>query len=496
MNTVLCYLRKLAAVENSRSLGDRELLRRFVEERDEAAFATLVERHGPLVLGVCRRTLRNEQDAEDVLQATFLVLVRKAGSISRQDAVGSWLYGVAHRLALKVRAQTARWQAAQEKYAAEATRPTATDSLSVAESQRLLDEELQCLPEKYRAPILLCCLEGKSRDEAARELGWAAGAVKIRLERGRDLLRRRLARRGLTLSTALFTTLLATDAVAATLPVRLVANLVEVGMKFAAGQSLTGLVPASVHTLAQGMLQAMAAAKLKAAASIVLLVGVLGAGAGAFTYMRLGRISETPHELPSNEFAFGRPRAQSLSEPAAVEETRPESSLPAPVPASAEKSDPRPESRTAAGVIRSVQGDRQALTVRIQEMDTTYPLASEVRVFIDGREARLDDLRAAYRVKITLTEDEKQILRVAAEGQVVSCSLRTVDADRHTIMVLWRQGDLRTSPSLRTLDVARDARVLIEGKQAQLADLEQGMELRFQFSVDGKTILGIETMAK
>lgn len=168
MKTILRYIRNLAAVESRRNLADAELLRRFIDERDEAAFAALVDRHGPMVLSACRRVLRNDQDAEDVLQGTYLVLARRANSIRRFNSVGSWLYGVAYRLALKMRAKNIR-QRRQEEMAGNRTR--ADDEVTSNEVSAILDEELQRLPEKYRVPLLLCCLEGKSRDEAAVELG-------------------------------------------------------------------------------------------------------------------------------------------------------------------------------------------------------------------------------------------------------------------------------------------------------------------------------------
>jgi RNA polymerase sigma factor (sigma-70 family) len=231
MDTLLRYIRNMVAVEDARKLADQALPRRFIDHRDEAAFAALVDRYAPLVLSACRRLLPREQDAEDVLQATFLVLVRKAGSIRKHESVGSWLYGTAFRLARKARAAEVR-RKTHERAAAEAL-PPANPPLTWDDLGAVLDEELQALPDRYRAPLLLCCLQDKSRDEAARELGWAPGAVKIRLERGRELLRGRLARRGITLSVAF----LASSVASAAVPVRTIASVVEQSMRFAAGQA-------------------------------------------------------------------------------------------------------------------------------------------------------------------------------------------------------------------------------------------------------------------
>src|SRR5207248_2259038 len=192
LGTLLRHIQHLAGPGAPAEVSDRELLTRFAVRREEAAFATLVQRHGPLVLGVCRRLLRREQDAEDVFQATFLVLARKAGSVRWRDSVAPWLHAVAHRLALKARAEAVR-RRRHERQAAEARPAADAGDLSWREAAAILEEELGRLPERYRAPLLMCCWEGKARDEAARLLGWTVGAVKGRLERGRELLRKRLA---------------------------------------------------------------------------------------------------------------------------------------------------------------------------------------------------------------------------------------------------------------------------------------------------------------
>lgn len=195
--------------------SDATLLERFVTFREEAAFATLVQRHGPRVLGTCRRIVRNEHDAEEVSQATFLVLARKAGEIPWRESVGAWLCAVAQRLALNARAGVSRrsrfefpvaalagataWADAGFEALPDDCHPQADPLAEIArrELRRVLNEELSCLPEKYRAPMVLCYLEGMTNEEAARELGWPSGSMSRRLERARTLLRQRLASRGM-----------------------------------------------------------------------------------------------------------------------------------------------------------------------------------------------------------------------------------------------------------------------------------------------------------
>jgi RNA polymerase sigma factor (sigma-70 family) len=173
---------------------DRELLEAFVEQSDEKAFAALVRRHGPMVLSVCRRVLRQAEDSEDAFQATFLVLARKAGRLRRPDLLANWLYGVAYRTAQHARDRIAR-RLQREREAASMPAPRSELLTSLNELGRLLDEELHRLPEKYRLPLVLCYLEGKTNKEAASLLGWPSGSMSHRLERGRNLLRDRLAAR-------------------------------------------------------------------------------------------------------------------------------------------------------------------------------------------------------------------------------------------------------------------------------------------------------------
>src|SRR5215472_4077824 len=188
------FLRQIAGPPLDHDLTDRHLLERFVSAQDQAAFAALVQRHGPMVLGVCRRLLRDAHEAEDAFQATFLVLVHKARSIDRPELLGPWLYGVAVRIAGQAR-QAARRRAREREAAA---MPDGDPSVELVwrELRQVLDEELGRLAQKYRAPLVLVYLEGKTTEEVARQLGCPKGTVQSRLARGRDRLRQRLVRRG------------------------------------------------------------------------------------------------------------------------------------------------------------------------------------------------------------------------------------------------------------------------------------------------------------
>jgi RNA polymerase sigma-70 factor (ECF subfamily) len=243
---------------------DRQLLERFVRRRDEEAFALLVRRHGPLVLGVCQRVLEHQQDAEDAFQATFLVLVRKARSLSRPELLANWLYGVAYRTARKARVAARRRRSHEGRVV---TLPAGDPVAALAEGElrAVLDEEIKRLPEKYRAPVLLCDVEGLTHEEAARRLGWPVGSMSSRLARGRELLRDRLAGRCGATPTGV-TPLLGVLAVGVPLPLQ--------------QATAQGLFTAAAESLAAGLVRAMARQKLRLLLAVVLAVLALAAGTG------------------------------------------------------------------------------------------------------------------------------------------------------------------------------------------------------------------------
>jgi len=199
---------------------DRQLLRQFADRQDPSAFATLIQRHGPVVLGVCRRVLNHEQEAEDAFQATFLVLVRKAGSLERPELLGNWLYGVAYRTAQKARARLARRRHHERSVPPMAISEPESD-LFWQDLRGLLDDELRQLPPKYRLPLVLCYLEGMTNHQAAQRLGWPVGSMSYRLARGRQMLRQRLRARRQMLSGMFVLALLERHAAPAQVPSRL-----------------------------------------------------------------------------------------------------------------------------------------------------------------------------------------------------------------------------------------------------------------------------------
>jgi RNA polymerase sigma factor (sigma-70 family) len=281
-------LRRLVLLGGASGLTDAELLERFLTLRDEAAFESLVRRHGPMVLAVCRRVLHHDQDAEDAFQATFLVLVRKAATIWPRHMLPNWLFGVAYRTALAAKTAAARRRLRERQ-----ANPMISTDAPVTDLWRdlrpILDEELSHLPNKYRVPIVLCDLEGKSRQEAARQLGWLPGTLSGRLARARGLLAKRLTRRGLTISGTVLAVAFGQNLATASVPPSLLASTIKVSLMMAAGKGAAALISANVIALTQGVLRTMMMTKIKVVAVAFLTLGVSIAGAGRLAYQAMDR---------------------------------------------------------------------------------------------------------------------------------------------------------------------------------------------------------------
>jgi RNA polymerase sigma factor (sigma-70 family) len=280
LQVVVRHAQRLAETGEPADGGDGSLLRRFLNAGEAAAFEALVRRHGPMVLGVCRRVLRDEHSAEDAFQATFLVLFRRARALCRQrGSLAGWLYTVASRVALKARADAAR-RRLKEGQVVDMPRGQAQPEQVWPDLQPVLDEELNRLPETYRAAVVLCYLQGKTNDEAAQLLGWPVGTVKSRLARARDLLRGRLARRGVTVTPALLGATLAARATA-TLPSTLVDATVRTALGLANAAGVAVPAASAPLALAEGVLKGMLAARLALGTGLLAaaLAGVMAAAA-------------------------------------------------------------------------------------------------------------------------------------------------------------------------------------------------------------------------
>jgi RNA polymerase sigma factor (sigma-70 family) len=283
MSDVIQHLRRTMLLREEAELTDGQLLNGYISRREEAALAALVRRHGPMVWGVCRRVLRNDHDAEDAFQATFLVLVRKAASIASPDLLANWLYGVAHQTALKARAMTGK-RGARERQVTEMPEPAVTEQDRWDDLQPLLDQELSRLPDRYRVAIILCDLEGKTRKEAARQLGVPEGTLAARVARGRVMLAKRLTRHGVTLSGGALAVVLAETVACAGVLTSVVSSTIKAASLFAAGKA-AGVISVKVAALTEGVLRAMFTSKLKSVtAALLATVAMVGFGAGLIGY--------------------------------------------------------------------------------------------------------------------------------------------------------------------------------------------------------------------
>lgn len=430
------------------TVTDRELLARF-QTGDEAAFSEVVRRHAGLVINVCRRVLPQHGDAEDAFQATFLVLARKAKSLQWQDSIAGWLHQTARRTALKLRAMSVRrkkveCQAAQQ-------RPVDTESrganpasrVAIRELGEILDAELAILPARYREVILLSQVEGLSRDEVAERLGITVATVKDRLERGRNQLRSRLLRRGVTLTSAALAAWLVPGTTQAASVTALVTTTSQAAGAFATGSLVTGASSTSA-TLAKGVLNMMGFEKLKYATTWVV------------TFLMAGGI------------AFGMLRD---------EPTRFEKGL-------------------RGQVVAVNAGKLTTVTIALDEFGTLLNLdvSAQANVWTAYEAGKLVDLKAGQFVSLRLGDDHRTVNEIHIQGQVREASIKSVAASGKIVVV---EGDNDDEDGGKPMEVelAPDAILRIGGLPANCSDLKPGMQVPLEFGRDGKLVNAIEAEA-
>jgi RNA polymerase sigma factor (sigma-70 family) len=462
------------AGEALRELPDDLLLDRYWRG-DQDAFTVLVERHAPLVLSVCRRLLGPGPDAEDAFQATFLILARRAGTVRWEACIRGWLYRVALQVARRARQRAERerrlQQAAARPEGASANDPTWQEGLA------RLDEELAALPANYRDVLLACCLEGRSRDEAGRELGLSPGQVKGLLERARELLRARLARRGVVIPAALLLLLLQPGSAPAATP--LLAATVHASLAFAAGQG-QGVAP-SVLTLAQGVLSAMSLMKSLWAAALT-LVATLAVAVGVWA-------STGPGETP-------------VAAPVVLAEIETETE---PVVLQEKKLTPILQGTLAAvdaaknTVTIDIPPQKDKLVGEIPGAKVTLPLTADATITLAGKPVKLGDIKIGETLLLKLTEDRKSVVAVIAgavpEKKIpeVHGKLTAVDAEKNTVTlevtIKTKTGEVSTEKT--AFPLAADATITAHGKPVKLGDLKIGEPAIARLSEDKKSIVNL-----
>ena len=300
--TVRPAINRLFCTGTAVGLTDAQLLERFVEAHDEgaeSAFNVLVERHGPMVLAVCRRVLHDPHDAQDAFQATFLVLVRKAGSVRRRESIADWLHGVARRVSARARADLARRRTVERRAVAG----------SLTAYQPPLPEvdvrdEVEHLPHDLRAPVVLCYLQGLTHEQAARRLGWPVGTVRSRLARARDRLRADLTRRGIAPSAALLP-MLALNKLP--IPEGLIDTTVKAAMLLTARDAgEAGLISASAVALTDGVLHTMLVSKMRLTAVVLVAVGAISSGVHLCAYQGVSARGAAPPGVQTGALSQGR----------------------------------------------------------------------------------------------------------------------------------------------------------------------------------------------
>lgn len=464
-------------------LTDAQLLERFIARRDDGTgFEALLARHGPMVLGVCRAVLRDDHAAEDAFQATFLVLVRRARSVRVGDSLGRWLHGVAWKVAVRARSDAARRRRREASGKAVMPEPATTGpNPEAADEAALLHDELARLPGPFRAPIVLCHLEGLTHEEAARRLGWPVGTVRSRLARGRDKLRARLERRGLVAALGAAGLAGAAASASATVPpalalaTRRMASLANTGLT-------TGISPA-VLALTQGALTTMIVTKLKVGLATALASGlVLIGGAGAYeSFTEPAQQAEpAPNPLPEQLAQSKRQVVQNA--------------LPAPGPfdqnvenvSTARRESAVPPARELAARLKLARS-KMAFSDRLRDRGLTGPveqleavsqveiLEGQISDIIDGYQEELELLRLRLELKeanynAASAREQRAMAELAAVVNLRKLSEKNVsDAEYRTRTA--NMEEMRAEALSKQIEV-REVELLIKLVERRLAQLK------------------------
>jgi RNA polymerase sigma factor (sigma-70 family) len=300
IDAVFRHLRKTVLCRDFEGVTDGQLLQRFIDAHDERAFEALVLRHGPMVLGVCRRVVGSVDDAEDAFQASFLILVRKGKTIGNPELLGNWLYGVAYRTALEARGKNAR-RRCHEIQVTHMPHPAIAADGDRSELVGLIDRELNRLPHKYRVPVVLCDLQGTSRREAARRLGIPEGTLSSRLASARNMLAKRLKRAGVTVSGMALATVLAQNAAPASVPAPLVLSTITAASSVAHASTVTtAVVSGKVAALTERVLTGMVLQQIKVLITLLLVVTGI-AGSGLLAYRVTAGTGSPPSGVPGGD---------------------------------------------------------------------------------------------------------------------------------------------------------------------------------------------------
>lgn len=456
--------------------GDGELLARYRAARDQDAFGALVRRHGPMVFGVCNRVLRDAHAADDAFQATFLVLAKKADAVRPPDRLAPWLYGVAVRTAMKARGRAARRQQVEAHYAATNANRTSAPEGEGTDLLPVIDEQLNALPEKYRAPLVLCALQGLNKAEAAERLGLPEGTVSSRLARARDMLRDRLARRGVVVPAVALGALLTAEQLRAAVPHPLATAGAELGASSVS-------VPHAVLTLSNEVLRSMTWLKLKALCAVALSVTLAGGGFGAYALTADEKKPVKPAEQPGAK----KPEGEKPKPPAEGAKPKPDGEK--------KPEGEKPRVVKGGGKVGAIDAKESTIMLAIKGdggvVEKLYPVAKDAKITVDGKEVKLDavpkNATASFLANAAKEGTLPQITELRVTGAIINGIVAKVETTSITL-------DGEKNP--RTIKLATDGKVTIGGKAAKLADLKAGDKVVVTLTADEAGALTIVSGTK
>ena len=458
---------------------DDALLDRFLSNRDDGAFAHLVARHGPMVLGVCRRVLRDDHAADDAFQATFLVLAKKADAVRPPGALGPWLHGVALRTALKARGREFRRRAVEHEYAvrnAAREQPAETSDL-----RPVIDEQLNALPEKYRVPLVMCGVQGLDKHEIAARLGWPEGTVSSRLARAREMLRDRLTRRGFVV-----------PAVAL-----LAAAPLQAGAPAAVAEVAAGAAPVrpEVLSLSQEVLKTMTLAKWKFLSALT-VVAALGGGVGLYAVQADDKKTPPAQDVkkPVVKPDPVKPNGEKPKPGTADDPTKPKPEAQKPKPGG-EK--PKVQAIKLGGEITGVDAAAKTVTVTGKSdkgpIEKVIKLTDDAKVFVDNKESTLAAVKKgafAGFAGATATKDGQPPVatELRVTGRIVNGLVTASDDASVTIEI----GSKESKEALQ-LNVGKNSRIQYgKNPNAKPTDLKAGDKVTATLTTDGTSALTIQ----
>lgn len=473
---VIQQIHQTALRQESADLADGELLEWYVSRHDSAAFEVLVRRHGPTVMGVGRRILRNDADAADAFQATFLVLVRKAASIRPRGMVSHWLYGVARNTAMKAKAMNHTRRVKEQEAGAMRIADGAEDAWQ--QDYARVDEEMGRLPDKYRAPIVLCDLEGKTIREAARHLNWPQGTLATRLAQGRRMLARRLSKHGLALLGGVVATPVSHCAASASVPVPLISTASQAASLFGAGKAATSdVVSATVIALTEGVLKTMLRSKLKVLVT-ALIVFVALAGSAGFLIQPAEAQKPSPAAVPEPE----KPAKTGHQDEAPVAVARQLELVPWNL---THVGHAGPTIDISDTPVQSVSGGLS------KDLDFVFPpigllslegltVARGAKVTLDGKAAKFQDLHAGLQAKLRFAEGKLEVIAIDATTRRAGHVVKAINVAQNTLTVA-----VGNDTTLQDLPMMKDVYIYLydKGNVGSLADLEVGMRVSLQLTV-------------